>query len=226
MLAINESSIIQGYTFYEYQQACGIQDTSTILTTVSTNITNTVSSIQARTLSSLTLLSSNINFIGKIYTSTLHYTQNVDFTSTGSNQTYPGQILTPIIPLGNTLSQLINSQRFNVYVDFHYSLYLSTSTDNFTWVNTLGSLNNLDPPSFTFGNKGSSSATRVGNNVYTQVNNTLVFNPTPLQMPINISTFNLQINLNSTINATSSNAPYFDIYIPTTNNFKFTLVPV
>lgn len=215
MLAINHSSIIQGYSFYEYQQACGIQDTSTILTTVSTNINNTVSTIQAKTASKFAAVSSNINFIGKIYTSTFQYPENTDFISTGF-----GQIMTPIIPLGDSLSQLINSQRFNVYVDFQYSLYLSTSADTFTWVNTLGSLNTLDDPSFTYGNKGSSKISRVGNNVYTTLNTTLLFIPNSLQMPAKITNFQLQIN------TTSSNEPYFDIYIPTNNNFKFTLTPI
>lgn len=226
MLAVNQSSIIQGYSFYEYQQACGIQDTSTILTTVSTNINTTVSTIQGRTLSSITSLASNINFIGKLYTSTIEYPQNIDFISTGSNQTYPGQILTPFITLGSTISQLINSQRFNVYVDFQYSLYLSTPSDNFTFVNTLGSLNTLDDPVLLFGNKGSSNISRVGNNVYTTLNTSLLFSPTVTQMPANISNFQLQINLNSTLNASSSTSPYFDIYIPNKNNFKFTLMPI
>jgi hypothetical protein len=225
MLAVNESSIIQGYNFYEYQQACGIQDTSTILVNVSTSINTNISTIQGRTLSSITTLTSNINFIGKIYTSSIEYPQNVDFMSTGFNNAYSGKILTPIIPLGEKLSHLINSHRFNVHVDFQYSLYLSTPTSNFTWINTLGSLNTLDDPILLFGNKGSSNITRVGNNTYTTLNTSLVFSPTVTQMPANISNFQLQINLNSTINAISPLSPYFDIYIPGSINFKITLTP-
>jgi len=226
MLAINQSSIIQGYSFYEYQQACGIQDTSTILTNVSTNINYNISTIQAKTLSSISYLSSNINFIGKTYYSTIEYSSGQDFSLTGNNQLYTIKITAPTIDLGSTFSQLINTNKFNLYVDFYYSLFLSTSRDNFTWVNTLGSLNTLDDPELLYGNKGSYNTTRVGNNAYTTIRSSLLFNPIQTQMPANITNFQLQLELVSTINARSRIGPYFDIYIPAKNNFKFTLVPI
>jgi hypothetical protein len=139
---------------------------------------------------------------------------------------YPGSILTPNLWIGTGLTNLINTGNYNVYVKFDYSLYLSTSYDTFTFVDTLGSLNDLGNPLFTYGNKGSLTTTRVGNNTYTQINANLLFNPNPLQMPANISNFQIQINLNSTINATSNLPPYFDIYIPSENNFVITLCPL
>jgi len=144
----------------------------------------------------------------------------VDFISTGNYELYPGNIKTSFW-LGKGVTDIINTGNYKVCVDFDYSLYLSTSYDSFTWVNTIGSLNTLDNPLFTFGNKGSSKLTRVGNSVYTQVNTRLAFN----QIPANVSNFQLQINLNSTINAISSLSPYFDIYIPSNNNLKITLSP-
>jgi hypothetical protein len=139
---------------------------------------------------------------------------------------YPGTILTPTLWLGNGITDLINTGNYNVYVNFDYSLYLSTSYDTFTWVTTQGSLNALGNPLFTYGNKGSLNTTRIGNYTYTQINANLLFNPNPLQMPANVSNFQLQINLNSTINATSPIPPYFDIYIPSQNNFVVTLQPL
>jgi hypothetical protein len=102
-------------------------------------------------------------------------------------------------------------------------LYLSTSYDKFTFVNTQGSLNALGNPLFTYGNKGTQNSTRVGNYIYTNINANLLFNPNSSQMPANISNFQLQINLNSTTNSTSTTPPYFDIYIPSQNNFVVTL---
>jgi hypothetical protein len=149
----------------------------------------------------------------------------LDFNATGTGDVYPQNIIGPTLWLENNITDIIKTNNYDVYVDFQYSLYLSTLTDRFTWVDTLGSLNSLDNPLFTYGNKGSISKTRVGNDVYTQVNNTLLFNSKTTQMPLTTSNFQIQINLNSTINAISPLSPYFDIYIPGSNNFKITLTP-
>jgi len=136
--------------------------------------------------------------------------------STGSNQLQAENIKIPNLWLGNGLTSLINSGNYNVYIDFDYSLYLSTSADSVTWVTTLGSLNALDNPLFIFGNKGSSKLTRIGNTTYTQINTRLAYNKTPA----NVSNFQVQLNLSSIL------MPYFDIYVPSSNNFKITLSPL
>jgi hypothetical protein len=187
---------------------------SSLISTYTSSISESILSTPINTLSNFT--SSGV----------LANSQLIDFVSTGLNQVYPGNIITPNLWLGDGITRYINTGNYRVYLDFHYSLYLSTSFDNFTWINTLGSLNTLDNPLFTFGNKGSSSSSRVGNTIHTQINSRLLFNPRTQQIPANVSNFQLQLILNSTVNAISSLSPYFDIYIPSSNNFKITLYPL
>jgi hypothetical protein len=147
-------------------------------------------------------------------------------TASISGNQYPGKILTPNLWLGQDLTNIINTRNYNVYINFKYSLYLSTSYDTYTWVTTQGSLNTLDNQLFSFGNKGSLTTTRVGSYTYTDINTTLLFNPNLYQMPANVSNFQIQLILNSSINSSSSVPPYFDIYIPAQNNFTVTLSPL
>jgi hypothetical protein len=114
---------------------------------------------------------------------------------------------------------------YTTYVNIEYSLSVSTNT-TFSWVSTLGIFNQLDDPSYIYGNKGVSFTTRIGNSQYSHINTTLLFNPqTPgynTEIPINVSNFHLELYINS--NTTAS--PAFDMYMQGQNNIIFTLVPL
>jgi hypothetical protein len=239
------SYTINTYPFYFNSSFVSSYTSSIPLTIVSSNSTflsTSVSSVSVITFPyifnsslvssytssvGLTIISTLTNALSSfISTGVLANSYYSDFINSGIGFEYPGTILTQNLWLGTGLTNLINTGNYNVYVNFDYSLYLSTTYDNFTWVNTQGSLNALGNPLFTFGNKGSSNTMRVGNSSYTQVNANLLFNPNPSQMPANISNFQLQIILNSSINATSILPPYYNIYIPAQNNFVVTLQPL
>jgi len=146
-----------------------------------------------------------------------------DFASTGVVQ-YSSNITIPSFWLGANLSQLINSGNYTTYVNLQYSLSLSTNTTSFSWVSTLGVFNQLDDPSYTYGNKGVSFTTRLGNDQYSHINTTLVFNPKySTQIPINISNFHLELYVNSN---KSADSPAYDIFMQGQNNVTFTLVPL
>jgi len=226
ILAVGPSSIVQGYSFYDLQKLYGAPDTSTITNQLSTTIVNNISSLQSTTQSQISTITNQLNNLNQSFISTIP-TTDLFSTYTGTSETYPGNIQLNSFSLGG-LSSIINTGKYTLTVDFQYSLYLNTPNDLFTWVTTLGSLNTLDDPSLVYGNKGSQLTTRVGNNVYSQINNNLIFNPSYNQMPLNVSNFNLQLLLNSSINIspTTNMAPNFDIYVQGLNNFTFTLTPI
>ena len=220
-------------------------------------LTSQISTLNLNIASTIAHVNSNIAFIGKTYVSTIplmewvssttvtnypfYYNSTflngvstgvlaksypINFASTGMIQ-YSSSIITNSFWLGNDLSDLINSRKYSVYADIQYSLYLSANTTSFTWVSTLGVFNQLDNPSYTYGNKGVSFTTRIGNINYSHINTSLVFNPQTLgyntQIPINVSNFHFEIYLTSSI---ATSRPAFDIFMPGYNNVTFTLVPV
>lgn len=225
LLAMGPSSIVQGYSFYDYQNACGFQDTSTIVNQLSTNIGSTVSlnrsTLQSELNSSIQTLTDSINFIGKTYVSTIPYSSEFMSSYTGTDNLYPGVIITPQLSLGN-ISSLITSSRYNVYVDLEYSLEL-VANDSHTWVNTVGVFNALGNPIYADANKGATTTTRVGNNTITNINTSLLFTPGPTQIPLTTSSFHFEVYLKSSINATTDFSPLFNIYVP--DHIKLTLVP-
>lgn len=225
LLAMGPSSIVQGYSFYDYQNACGFQDTSTIVNQLSTNIGSTVSLNRSTLQSELNLsiqnLTDSINFIGKSYVSTIPYSSAFTSTYTGTDNLYPGVIITPSLSLGN-LSSLITSSRYNVYVDLEYSINL-VANDSYTWVSTVGVFNTLGNPIYADANKGATTTTRVGNNTFTNINTSLLFTPGSTQIPLTTSSFHFEVYLRSTISASSITSPLFDIYVP--DHVKVTLVP-
>lgn len=296
MFAVGPSNFMVPYTFYQYTSTSGFIDTSTLTTIFNSSLTSTV------------------NYLGKIFVSTIPYTKWVStnqsqesvyertypyyypstfpctvstfistidtppftetfvststtdpngfgpFTSTGRlAQSYPFNFVStnneiiPINPdespdtscriqtsnlwIGEGMTDLINSKKYNVFVNQHYSLYVSTvtSTPPSTWISTSGLL--ASDQSFSEFITGRTANTRIQNLQYVEVTNTLMFKPETFasqrEMGIPVSYYNLNIFLQSTVYSynsggpqTSNVTPAFDIYIPGENNFTFTLVPV
>ena len=253
LFAVGSNGYLEGQSFYRYQSTCGFQDSSTLttvltktfnstLTSTVTAINNSIEFIGKTYISTIPLVqwvsSQTITNYPYYYNSTffsslvssfvstgvLASSYIFDFASTGKLQ-YGSTITTPSFWLGSNLSGLINSVMYTTYVNFEYSLSVSTNT-TFSWVSTLGIFNQLDDPSYIYGNKGVSFTTRIGNSQYSHINTTLLFNPqTPgynTEIPINVSNFHLELYINS--NTTAS--PAFDMYMQGQNNIIFTLVPL
>ena len=253
MLAVGSNGYLEGYSFHEYQSTCGFQDSSTLTTvltkTFNSTLTSTITSINSsidfigktyistiplvQWVSSQTITNYpyyyNSTFFSSLVSSfvstgVLAPSYIFDFASTGTLQ-YGSSITTPSIWLGSNLSGLINSGKYTTYVNLQYSLSLSTNT-TFSWISTLGVFNQLDDPSYMYGNKGVSFTTRLGNYQYSHINTTLLFNPqTPgynTQIPTNVSNFHIELYVNSN---TPSASPVFDIFMQG-NNITFTLVPL
>ncbi len=239
MFAVGPSSFMKNYTFYDYTWANGFPDTSTF----SVSITNYVRDSLVSTTSAL----------GKTFMSTIPYIrwrtggntyeypvagtvpEPYDFISSYSTGllTYPVNIQTPSVWLGEGMTRLINSKQYNVFVDSQYSLFLSTPTDRFTWVSTIGLFSNSTQGSYGLLNQGRVVTTRVGNEQYLDIHSKMMYMPQPAgtetQLIQNISSFYLDIYLRSSIFNTTfigaPNCPAYDIYIPGDNNLTFTLVP-
>lgn len=263
VFATDKEGFLVPHTFYTLSKQSGFQDTSTLTTSfINQNISTTIS-LQSN-------ITSNINYIGKTFVSTIPYTQwissqtvttypfyyNSTFTSTfydgtstsfisqgvlaqaspfnfvstynDSSELYPGQILTSNVWLGEGMQSIINSGQYNIFVNYQYNLLLNTS-DQYSWVSTVGVFNSLERFAM-YGNKGTASVTRIGNNQYIQITNTHCFKAEMpgyrTQIPTNTSNFHLEIYLQSTISCKTEYAPQFDIFIPGENNFTFTCVPV
>jgi hypothetical protein len=239
MFAVGPSSFMKNYTFYDYTWANGFPDTSTF----SVSITNYVRESIISTTSA----------IGKTFMSTIPYTrwraggntyewpvaggvpEPYDYTASYSDGTlpYPLQISTPSVWLGDGLTRLINSKEYNVFVDSQYSLFLSSGTDRYTWVSTIGLFSNATTLGFGPNNQGRMVTSRLGNNQFIDIHSKMMYMPQPAgtenQILQNTSSFYLDIYLVSSIfNSNVVGAPTcpaYDIYIPGENNLTFTLVP-
>lgn len=310
MFAVGSNSFVTPYSFYEYTNACGFKDTSTITTQilsttanmihdarqtivstipftkwVSTDVTGTsivlsqtspfyYASTFNKTVSTIPVAVTNTytsTLISTIYAppvqmypnstpiypnvfqssclfefqSTIPYfvstsTSFGPYTSTGvlaasypfdfvssysiTQNRYPNTIRTDSLWLGDTLSQMINSKQYNVFMNYQYNIWLSSSTTSCTWVSTIGYFGT--GPGLT----GQTSVTRVGDRTYTQVTNTCMYIPEPdgqqTQIGANTKSFSLVYSFQSTITETSIYSPACDLYIPGKNNFTITLVPI
>ena len=279
MFAVGTSSFLDEFTFYQYTTSSGFVDTSTLSSAI------------------INVLNSSLISIGKIFVSTIPYTNYTDTTSTGTyiqtypfdypstfNRTvstfpstfgpppgtvstfvstgafgpftssvaatpspynftstytggsaqYPLQISTPKLWLGTSMQALLDAQiqnvpgQYNVFVEFQYSLYLSSAATSYSWVSTTGTFGNttLDD-----GNIGRTVTTRVGMSNYSHIREELSFAGQPntggdREIGFFASNFTITLNLQSSFGTASALAPAFDIYIPGENNFTFTLVPV
>jgi hypothetical protein len=303
MFAVGKNSLLSPYSFYEYTNASGFMDTSTMQTVLHSSMLSTINGTPrtfvstipyTRWISSTTIethpfyydstfqvtsstipvsiqetygstfvstiypppiilypsstpvypnsflstipylfqstipyfVSTSMSFGSIVSTGVLANSYPFDFISSysGTSVEYPYCIQTSNVWLGDTMSQYINSKKYNVFVDCQYSIWLSTSTTPYSWIDTTGY--------FGTGNGliGQTCRTRVGDTTYSQIKNTFMYNPEPVghqtQIGPNTSNFSLSICIGSTIQTTSSNIPSFDIFVPGSNNFTITLVPI
>jgi hypothetical protein len=279
MFAVGTSSFLDAFTFYQYTTSSGFVDTSTLSSAI------------------INVLNSSLISIGKIFVSTIPYTNYIDTTSTGNyiqtypfdypstfNRTvstfpstfgpppgtvstfvstgtfgpftssvaatpslynftstysngiaqYPLQITTPKLWLGTNMQGLLDAQiqnvpgQYNAFVEFQYSLYLSSPYTAYSWVSTTGTFGDTTTLE---GNIGRTVTTRVGMSNYSHIREKLSFaaesaNVQDRDIGFNASNFTLTLDILSSIGTTNSLAPAFEIYIPGENNFTFTLVPV
>jgi hypothetical protein len=160
------------------------------------------------------------------------YTAPFDFISTYSDfvDTYDNsKIITSNVWIGPVMTQLIQSKKFDVYVDYNYSLYLSSPYTKYSWVSTTGFLGS------NYGTVGRTAITRVGNEQYEHIRQSIIYKPQTIaeqttpgvgQIGVIPSSFYLDIQMTSNNTTTSNIAPAFDIFVPGENNFTFTLIPV
>lgn len=206
--ATDADGFMRPFSFYQYTTASGFPDTSTF----STSITRFIQQSFASTVS----------FLGKTYVSTF---PAADFSSNaGQAPNYPRTIQLPQVSLGPIFSNMLNSKQYNVFVESQYNLWLDAN-DDFTFVSTIGVFGTRVNNQF-----GRTTTTRVGNSNYTQITTKLMFQPqqfgSQTQIPAFSSTFQLQVVLQSTPNATVNLSPAYNVYVPGENNYTFTLVPV
>jgi hypothetical protein len=210
IFSVGPSSFLEGYSFYSTFIINNYMDPSTM----STFIISSLNQALASTLKS--------NQINKISTITVQ-----DYRATNSGLiSYNNLVIqTPPISL-YSLSSIINTNKCDVMVQGKYSLMLNNflNSEPFVFVSTVGVFNNLTPT-----NIGQTTTTRVGANVYTEINTSLYFpllsNTEPFSIPQNVSTFHYEIYLKSPTNNNTNNAPNYNLYITGANNYMFTLIP-
>lgn len=193
---------------------------STIPVLASTFTSTTVSSITSNFVSTLPSVVSSVVVPSEIF----------DFRSTISTSNYADlQIVFSNVWLGN-LSTTIGSGNYNVFVDYQYSIYVSTNFDSMTWVSTLGRFSYPGTQSNTDGYRGVNTATRVGNLQYSEIHVKQMFtsNNTNSMLVNSLggnSNFYPTVLLQSSIHATGTGEIFVDIFSPGANNYTFTLVP-
>uniref|UniRef100_A0A6C0HFY4 Uncharacterized protein n=1 Tax=viral metagenome TaxID=1070528 RepID=A0A6C0HFY4_9ZZZZ len=236
MLAVGNNGFLKPYTFNQYQRACGVQDTSTITSGISSYVdtqisstTNIISLNTSNITSTLNILDSNIKYNGKTYFYSIGTSKDFISTYNGNYPQGPIGIKINDITIPLNAQSLINSGNYVVNVNLQYSIYVSTTSlqiPSFTWVSTLGAFNSLNTNT-----PGVSVTSRIGNNQYSQINSSLTFLPysiinTTQQIPNNTSKFRVEFWLSNTGSTLpDATVPYFDIYMPANNNISFTLIP-
>jgi hypothetical protein len=168
-------------------------------------------------------LTSTLRYIGKDIYSTISYSSNIHLT--GGTTSYPVVIQTPQIDIGS-LSSLITSSNYTIYVESEYNIKLTTD-DTFAYISTNGYFGEYADVV----NEGYSYMTRVGSDVYTTIRTKLAFpylDPTTVpraNRPANASTFVYSIFLLSSQTVSNPSVAY-DIFIPAVNNFYIEFSPV
>jgi hypothetical protein len=221
------ASYIQTYPFiYPSTFPCTF---STFLSTIPT-IPPFISTMQSTSITS--------NGFGP-YRSSL-YASNFPFNFTssfsGSNFDLPISILSSNLYLGPGLQAAINSKQYNVFVDYHYSIYTNFASTSIStmFMSTIGLFGQSNT-----NNSGRTSSTRIGTNQCMDVINHFAYKPqtindTPKELGQNASNYSLAMiiqamntpSMISTYSTISTLTSEFDIFIPGQNNFTFTLIPV
>jgi hypothetical protein len=194
---------------------------STIPVLASTFGSTLVSSISSNYVSTLPSVISSVVVPSEIF----------DFRSTFSTTNYATlDIPFSNVWLGEELRDLIGSQRYNVFVDYQYSIYVSTSRDPVTWVSTFGRFcfNETYPNPSAYSIYPVTS-TRIGDRQYSEVHVKQMITPgtnTTLLMTAGAnSNFYATTRLLSSISAAGPGEIFVDIFSPGANNYTFTLVP-
>ncbi len=208
MFATGQDGFLKPYSFYDYTTALKFPDTSTF----STSITRFLD----------VSLKSTVATLGKAFVSTIP-TSNWS-GSAAKTQNYPRLVSLPPVDIGPVMSNMINSQQYNVFVESKYSIWLDAN-DRFTWVSTIGVFGTRPNNAY-----GRTTTTRVGNSNYMDVTTTFMFQPQPFgqqtQIPPFSGTFHNELVFMSTSAATANLSPAYDIFVPGDNNYTFTLMPV
>ena len=238
LFAVGRSSIEVPYTLYQYQSTVGFTDTSTM----SVAVANYVEASLQSTVNGIGFtFQSTIPLVRWVSTNQTSFQSSVpvngwvprpyDFVSTTTNfGTWPVNLQMSTMWLGTDLPALIESKRYTVAVDFQYSLITSTNTavnpNYYSWVSTIGYLGSNS------GTVGKQRTSRIGNQTYTTIQQTLVYTPqttaeqtTTGQIGTTPSSFWFKAVIGSNVTNTVINAPAFDIFVPGENNFTFTLTP-
>ena len=236
MLAVGPTGYLKDYSFYNYQSSCGFKDTSTITSYLSSYIdksistTNvTINSNVSTIYNTISTVNSNIVYNGKTYVYTLPFANNFISTYDGTYPQGPIGIKTSNLFLANTpLKTLMDSGKYTIMVNLQYSIYVSTTSlqiPSYTWISTIGMFNMV-------GTNGASFTTRLGNNEYSHINTSLIFNPISvtrdyIQIAANNNNFHLELWLsNSGSTIPTATVPYFDIFMQAENNVTFTCIPI
>ena len=196
---------------------------STIPILASTFTSTTISSITSNFVSTLPSVISSVTVPSEIF----------NFTSTFSTTTYASlNIPFSNVWLGEDMRDLLATGRYNVFVDYQYSIYVSTNRDPISWVSTFGRfsypLTYVNPSSY---NDFPNTASRIGDTQYSEIHVKQMFTPgtsadTKVLVPgIGNSNFYATIALQSSIHATGGGEIFVDIFSPGANNYTFTLVP-
>jgi hypothetical protein len=193
---------------------------STIPVLASTFNSTLVSSISSNYVSTLPSVISSVVVPNQIF----------NFTSTFSTLNYRDLII-PFsnVWLGEDMTNLIGSQNYNVFVDYQYSIYVSTSRDPVTWVSTFGRLSYTNTVSSLVQTNYPVTSTRIGDGQYSEVHVKQMITPganaTLLITSGANSNFYATTRLLSSISAAGPGEIFVDIFSPGANNYTFTLVP-
>ena len=191
---------------------------STIPVLASTFTSTTVSSVTSNFISigQFGYITSSLNAPAFLFDFTSTYTDNSIST--------PYLMLTSNVWLGDSMSNLINSKQYDVWVEYQYSIKLANSgAEPYFWVSTTGVFNSTDTR-----NIGRTTVNRVGPSNYFEIYTKQMFNPqhigTEQYLPYQSSNFHIELQFFSSVGITTM--PTYDIFVPGQNNFTFTLVPV
>jgi hypothetical protein len=216
------SSGLYGYITSNVYPSCAPYSLfSTIPVLASTFTSTTVSSITSNFVSTLPSVVSSIVVPSEIF----------DFKSTIRTSNYADlRIIFSNVWITPEIRTFVESGRYDVFVDYQYSIYVSTTFDSMTWVSTLGRFGYPftvpEPGEY----RGVNTATRVGNLQYSEIHVKQMFSSNSDGTSIvNAEGFNSNfyptVLLQSSIHATGTGEIFVDIFSPGANNYTFTLVP-
>jgi len=175
VLSIGSNGYMRGYTFYDYQHACGFSDTSTLTTALTSSFTSTLATIQSNTVSSFSSVNSNIQYNGKIYVSTIPFLQWISSTTiTDYPFYYPSSFTTTYI---QPYTSTVYSNTSNVINDldtYFTPNYISTNLNSTFIFNFVSTPNVSTLISTTLTGNYSSIQTFMSSFIFSTFNTTLV----------------------------------------------------